>query len=57
MRELPEDDPLQRQPDISLAKSTLGWAPKVALADGLEQTIDFFRSIDMSTYRAPTPNY
>jgi UDP-glucuronate decarboxylase len=57
MRALPEDDPLQRQPDISLAKSTLDWTPKVALADGLEQTIDFFRSIDMSAYRAPTPNY
>ncbi|MCH2144229.1 MAG: SDR family oxidoreductase [Phycisphaerales bacterium] len=56
-RGLPEDDPLQRQPDISLAKSTLGWSPKVALAEGIEQTIDFFRSIDMSQYRAPTPNY
>ncbi|MBK6744396.1 MAG: SDR family oxidoreductase [Hydrogenophilales bacterium] len=42
---LPEDDPRQRRPDISLAKSALGWEPKVALEDGLKETIRFFRSI------------
>lgn len=42
---LPEDDPKQRRPDISLAKSALGWEPKVALEDGLKETIRFFRSI------------
>jgi len=42
---LPEDDPLQRQPDISLAKSTLGWEPKIPLEDGLKPTIEFFKSI------------
>jgi UDP-glucuronate decarboxylase len=39
----PQDDPRQRQPDISLAKAQLGWEPKVALRDGLKLTIDYFR--------------
>jgi len=39
---LPSDDPLQRQPDISLAKGTLGWEPKVALEAGLKRTIEYF---------------
>ena len=55
-RELPEDDPLQRRPDITLARETLDWAPKVPLDEGLKLTIDWFRSVDMSGYRAPTPN-
>lgn len=42
---LPSDDPRQRQPDISLAKEKLGWEPTVVLKDGLEKTIDFFRTI------------
>jgi len=40
---LPSDDPTQRQPDISLAKSTLGWTPSVSLEEGLEKTIAYFR--------------
>jgi UDP-glucuronate decarboxylase len=56
-RDLPEDDPLQRQPDITLAKRRLGWEPKVPLREGLERTIEWFRSVDLSTFRAPTPNY
>ncbi len=40
---LPEDDPRQRQPDISLAKSTLGWEPVVPLEEGLRKTIDYFK--------------
>lgn len=56
-RPLPADDPTQRQPDISLARARLGWEPKVPLEEGLRRTIDWFRSIDMSTFRAPTPNY
>jgi UDP-glucuronate decarboxylase len=42
-QELPQDDPKQRQPDISLAKARLGWEPKVKLADGLKPTVAFFR--------------
>jgi UDP-glucuronate decarboxylase len=41
---LPEDDPQRRQPDITLAKTLLGWEPKVALHEGLEQTIADFRT-------------
>jgi hypothetical protein len=40
---LPTDDPRQRQPDITLAHSALGWQPKVALEDGLKETIAYFR--------------
>jgi UDP-glucuronate decarboxylase len=42
---LPTDDPKQRQPDISLAKSELGWEPKVSLEDGLKETIAYFRAL------------
>ncbi|MBN1829382.1 MAG: SDR family oxidoreductase [Deltaproteobacteria bacterium] len=42
---LPQDDPLQRRPDISLAKSALNWEPSVFLEEGLARTIDYFRSI------------
>jgi UDP-glucuronate decarboxylase len=56
-RPVPEDDPTQRCPDISLARRTLGWEPKVPLQEGLKQTIKWFRSIDLSHYRPPTPNY
>ncbi len=41
---LPKDDPRQRQPDIALARARLKWEPKVALAEGLRRTIDFFRA-------------
>ncbi len=41
---LPEDDPKQRQPDISKAKEILGWEPKVSLEVGLQDTIEYFRS-------------
>jgi UDP-glucuronate decarboxylase len=42
---LPEDDPVQRQPDIALAKQKLNWEPQVHLTEGLEKTIDYFRQI------------
>lgn len=42
---LPEDDPMQRCPDITFAKKTLNWQPSVALEDGLEKTIGYFKSI------------
>jgi UDP-glucuronate decarboxylase len=44
-RPLPEDDPLQRCPDISRAQATLGWAPVVKLEEGLARTIAYFRQI------------
>lgn len=42
---LPQDDPQQRRPDISLARRELGWEPAVALKEGLEKTIQYFESI------------
>jgi UDP-glucuronate decarboxylase len=41
---LPEDDPMQRQPDITLAKKVLDWEPKVPLEEGLKKTIHYFKS-------------
>ncbi|MBN1591460.1 MAG: SDR family oxidoreductase [Pirellulales bacterium] len=54
---LPADDPTQRQPDITLARNRLDWQPTVALREGLVKTLDWFRTIDPSHYRPPTPNY
>jgi UDP-glucuronate decarboxylase len=42
---LPQDDPKQRCPDISLAKSQLGWEPKVQLREGIQKTIEYFKSV------------
>jgi UDP-glucuronate decarboxylase len=42
---LPPDDPRQRKPDIALAKSKLDWSPKIALDDGLKETIRYFREL------------
>lgn len=44
-KDLPQDDPKQRKPDIGLAQSTLNWNPKVQLEDGLKETISYFRKI------------
>ena len=44
-RPLPQDDPLQRCPDITLARSVLGWSPKVALDDGLTKAAAYFRQM------------
>ena len=43
-RPLPSDDPKQRQPDIALARAELDWEPTVELTEGLNRTIDYFRS-------------
>ena len=43
--DLPTDDPLQRQPDISLAKEKLGWEPQVSRSEGLRVTYDYFKSL------------
>jgi UDP-glucuronate decarboxylase len=42
---LPEDDPAQRQPDISLARKLLGWSPTIPLRKGLEPTIEYFTAV------------
>ena len=42
---LPQDDPTQRQPDITLAKRTLGWEPKVGLEEGLQRTVAYFTTL------------
>jgi UDP-glucuronate decarboxylase len=54
---LPIDDPTQRQPDITLAQKHLGWNPTIPLREGLQKTIEWFRSINLGHYRPPTPNY
>ena len=47
---LPEDDPIQRRPDITLAKQKLGWEPRVSLDEGLKQSIKYFKELlDLST--------
>lgn len=43
MHPLPGDDPLQRKPDISIAKEQLMWEPRIALSEGLDKTIEYFR--------------
>ena len=43
-QDLPSDDPTQRKPDITLAKNKLGWEPKIPLAQGLDKTIEYFKT-------------
>jgi UDP-glucuronate decarboxylase len=53
-RPLPQDDPQQRQPEITIARARLGWEPKVQLQQGLEKTIAYFRELiensDLESY-------
>jgi UDP-glucuronate decarboxylase len=56
-KDLPVDDPTRRQPDITLARKRLDWEPRMPLREGLQKTIDWFRTIRWEEYRAPTPNY
>jgi UDP-glucuronate decarboxylase len=42
-RPLPKDDPVRRKPDIAIAKEKLGWAPQVAIREGLSRTVAYFR--------------
>jgi dTDP-glucose 4,6-dehydratase len=53
-RPLPEDDPKVRRPDITRARTMLGWIPKVPVRDGVAQTIDYFRSL-VGTDRMASP--
>ena len=42
---LPEDDPIQRQPNIDLAKKELNWQPKISFEEGIKKTIDYFERL------------
>jgi len=42
---LPQDDPMQRKPDINLARTSLGWKPEIKLEEGLRRTIEYFRTM------------
>jgi len=44
-KELPEDDPMQRKPDIELAKNLLGWSPTIDVEKGLKKTIEYFKKV------------
>ncbi|HEY8290079.1 MAG TPA: SDR family NAD-dependent epimerase/dehydratase, partial [Acetobacteraceae bacterium] len=44
-RPLPQDDPMQRCPDITKARDVLGWQPSIALDQGLQQTVEYFRGM------------
>jgi dTDP-glucose 4,6-dehydratase len=44
-RDLPEDDPKQRKPDIAKARAVLGWEPRVPLDEGLRETVAYFRGL------------
>src|SRR6185437_14393474 len=51
---LPQDDPKQRQPDITLAKKILNWEPKISRAEGLKITYQYFKSLPESDwYKLP----
>ncbi len=53
---LPSDDPKQRRPDITLARTRLGWEPQIALSDGLDRTIAYFAQLlDCPSDRLPNP--
>ena len=54
---LPVDDPERRRPDITLAKARLDWEPTIELEEGLTRTIEWFHSVNIADFRAPTPNY
>jgi dTDP-glucose 4,6-dehydratase len=44
-KDLPQDDPMQRQPDISKAKEILGWEPKVGREEGMRKTFEYFKTL------------
>jgi UDP-glucuronate decarboxylase len=51
-RPLPQDDPIQRRPDIALAREKLGWEPRIPLSEGLEKTIAYFRKVIENDFAA-----
>jgi len=54
-RPMPVDDPTRRCPDISLARTTLGWTPRVSLDEGLARTIAWFDSMLSHVRQSPSP--
>ncbi len=57
-KELPQDDPLQRQPDITLAKKILNWEPKINRAEGMKITYDYFKSLsEDELYKSAHKNF
>ena len=52
-RELPTDDPKQRRPDITRARTLLGWEPRIPVRDGVSWTIEYFRSLLTTDRMAP----
>jgi UDP-glucuronate decarboxylase len=54
-RPLPVDDPVQRCPDISQAKGTLGWQPRMPLRTGLQRTISYFETLLTERGEIPRP--
>jgi UDP-glucuronate decarboxylase len=52
-RPLPQDDPRQRRPDISLAQETLGWQPNFSMSEGLRKTIHYFEDLLGRLHPAP----
>jgi UDP-glucuronate decarboxylase len=44
-KQFPQDDPMQRRPDISKARELLGWEPKIQLREGIEKTVNYFKSV------------
>ncbi|CEG35313.1 dtdp-glucose 4-6-dehydratase [Plasmopara halstedii] len=55
-RDLPNNDPKLRKPDITLAKAHLDWKPHVDIEEGLLRTITYFRALDLSKFKLPTNN-
>jgi hypothetical protein len=53
---LPVDDPQTRQPDITLARTHLGWEPRVSLKEGLDSTIQYFREVLAEQGRVQSPH-
>lgn len=57
-RDLPKDDPLQRQPDITLAKKILNWEPKISREVGMKKTYDYFKSLsEEELYKSAHKNF
>jgi dTDP-glucose 4,6-dehydratase len=56
-KELPVDDPKQRQPDITKARTILGWEPKVERAEGLQKTYDYFKALPPGEWTKPPKEF